>query len=194
MRTPKRTRCTASKRIHTKPSRSPLEGLFLCPFPTCGREAILSRFKRLSPLVWYQYTTYGSYALKRAVRCLSAPPSVGHGVLGLAWVCVWAWFVRPLLRTHRGTWLWGTHRGTLTSTHTYAGSLVHLHTLAPTHARTHKRANLCARPLVHAPPYAPVRVRARARARPHIYIIPILNITHQFFQILRKTVKEEVPP
>ena len=52
-------------------------GVYVC-------EAILSRFKRLSPLVWYQYTTYGSYALKRAVRCFSVAPLVGCGVLGVA--------------------------------------------------------------------------------------------------------------
>ena len=49
-------------------------------------EAIFSRFKRLSPFGWYQRTTWGSYALRRLLRCLSVPPLVGCG--GGLWVVV----------------------------------------------------------------------------------------------------------
>lgn len=170
MRIRKCTRCTANKRTHTKPSRSPLEGLFLCPFPTYGREAILSRFKRLSLFGWYQYTTYGSYALKRALKCLSAPPLVGCGVLGLAWVCVWAWFVRPLLRTHRGTLGCGARIGarsqvrTPTQARSYTCTRLYLRTLVRTNAQTCAHVRSYTHPRMRPPAFG------HARAHAPIYI------------------------
>jgi len=68
-------------------------------------EAIFSRFKGLSPFVWYQRTTYGSYALRIAPKCLSVPPLVGCGGGLWGWVVCVGVVCSPLPCT------WGRVRG-----------------------------------------------------------------------------------
>jgi len=123
-------------------------------------------------------------------------PSIGGvwcGRCGLG-VCVDVVCSSP--HTYRGTpsWLWGTHGCPHVCTCTCAGLLAYLHTLVPMLARAPIRPNLCAHPLALAPPYAPAPVRVRVRARPHIYIIPTLNITQEIFPDPGKNPKREVPP
>ena len=143
--------------------------LFLCPVFTCARmrarviryarmyvRAILSRFKRLLRLEWYQYTTYGRYAFRMAVRCLSVPPLVVCGVVGVAWVCVWAWFVRPLIRTEARPHGCGAHMGAL------------MYARVPAQACSHTCIRLCL--CLHVRPYAQtcahIRLRSHPRMRP----------------------------
>jgi len=71
----------------------------------CVHEAIFSRFKGLSPFGWYQRTTYGSYALRIAPKCLSVPPLVGCGGGLWGWVVCVGVYCSPLACT------WGRVRG-----------------------------------------------------------------------------------
>jgi len=132
--------------------------------------AILSRFKRLLGLEWYQYTTYGSYALKRAVRCLSAPPLVVCGVVGVAWVCVWAWFVRPLIRTEARRRAVG-HAWVPSCMHVYLRRLARVPAYACAYACTyaHTPKPVCASACARTPVCARTRSGTRARTSPYIY-------------------------
>ena len=57
----------------------------------CVHEAIFSRFKGLSPFVWYTDPQRISYALRIAPKCFSVPPLVGCGGGLWGWVvCVGA--------------------------------------------------------------------------------------------------------
>lgn len=185
-------------RVHT---RTPLEGVFLCPrFALCVRacvrtdpgvracvcvcvhEAIFSRFKRLSPFGWYQRTTWGSYALRRLVRCFSVPPLVGCGGGLWGWVVCVGVYCSPL------PYDWGRVRGCGC---TFGGGV---HLCVPTQAcvrtctaaymctGTPKRPNLCALLRTDAPPSAPGCVRVCARQRPYTILSPSRLFLSNFFE------------
>ena len=146
-------------------------------------EAILSRSKGLYPLGWCVGIVGGIGFVRRSLGVVSAPPMVGLGAVVLLWGFVRAWIVRPLLCTEAGLRAVACTPGcSHTCTCTYRPACV------PTCVRgccacLCKRANLCTCSLVQAPPFALGCVRVRARRRPHIYIIPIQNISQQFLRI-----------
>ena len=51
--------------------------------------------------------------------------------------------------------------------------------------RAHKRQNVCAIVACGHPRMCALRVRVRVRLRPHVYVIPTPEITHQFFQMVQ---------
>ena len=149
-------------------------GVYVC-------EAILSRFKRLSRFRWYTDTKRIRYALRCFVRCLSASPMVGRGVVGLAWGCVWAGIVPPLCTRVGGRRAVGAPLGAYAHRRTHGRACVRTYTRVPTGGCVHICANLCALALAGVPPCALGCVRGRACVRPYIYIIPTLIISQQFF-------------
>jgi len=147
------------------------------------REAILSRSKGFSALGWCVGIVGGIGFVRCSLGVVSLPPMVGRGVVVLLWGCVWAWIVRPLLCTEAGLRAVACTLGcSHTCTCTYRPACVPM-CVRGCCACLCKRANLCTRSLVQVPPFALGCVRVRARRRPHIYIIPIQNISQQFLRI-----------
>ncbi len=175
----------AISRVHTK---APLRGFFcaqdlprVCAsrcaqIQACARvyvhEAILSRFKRLSPLDWYTDTQRISYALRWLVRCFSVSPLVGGGG-GL-----WGWVVCVGVVCSPLPYDWGRVRGCGCpfggGVHLCVPTQVCVRTYTPAYMGTgaHKRPNLCALLRTDAPPSAPGCVRVRARQRPYTILSP----------------------
>lgn len=122
-------------------------GVYVC-------EAILSRFKRLSPFWLYQCTTYGSYALRWLVRCLNASPMVGCGGGLWGWVvCVGVYCSAPMYKGGRGAGLWRTYAG-------------RVHIGVPTGGLACVPMRVCLRAGVRT--YAQTCARLRLRAYPRV--------------------------
>jgi hypothetical protein len=145
-------------------------------------EAILSRFKRLSPLDWYTDPQRISCALRIAPKCLSVPPMVGCGGGLWGWVVCVGVYCSPL------PYDWGRVRGCGC---TFGGGV---HLCVPTQAcvrtctaaymctGTPKRPNLCALLRTDAPPSAPGCVRVCARQRPYTILSPSRLFLSNFFE------------
>ena len=124
---------------------------------------------------------WGIRCLRDFVRCLSAPPLVGIGAVGLLWGVVWALIVPPLFTRESLAWAfsllwwarggtWRVARGTRTDLRATGGR---------TRARKTRKPVRITR--TDAPPCALGCGSVRARVRPLMYIIPTLIISQQFF-------------
>ena len=122
---------------------------------------------------------WGIRWLRGVVRCFSAPPLVGIGVVGLLWGVVWASIVPPLFTRESlaGAFslLWWARGGTW---RVVRGMRTDLRaTCGRTRARK-TRKPVCITQ-TDAPPCALGCGSVRARVRPLMYIIPALIISQQ---------------